>query len=314
MTNILSDAYWSGEFAITRNDLDRTAAHIHETACAHDLTALAKRVVRGRLLYGPDAGARAVPPWASDPSVRLWDPAGQWQIGDHAIVLTWSSALKRSAVMLGEIVAMDSSGANVAVDDKWSAERRFLFAAIGSGSANEWQETVRKAVETLRKGVSPEEQVEAVLLQHGHQVGGQLLDALQPDPRFVSLGRRWYLRELAAPLTEQQISALGWAMLQLDDAQPTETLVKLVEPPLAEGDRGLFGLYLAMRDRADLFSNADPGQRPRWVLAGPPPGPFVPRCAAYDPQTYEVLCLPDERASPEVAKHLWDLGLLQAVA
>ena len=35
--------------------------------------------------------------------------------------------------------------------------------------------------------------------------------------------------------------------------------------------------------------------------------------AAYDPETYEVLCLPDEPIPPEVIGRLWDLGLLKAV-
>jgi len=53
MSDPFSDRYWIEEFQITQADLDRIAAHIRDTGQAHDLTALARRVVRGRLRYGP---------------------------------------------------------------------------------------------------------------------------------------------------------------------------------------------------------------------------------------------------------------------
>ena len=107
--------------------------------------------------------------------------------------------------------------------------------------------------------------------------------------------------------------SLAWVMARQGEPQAVVELLPLVHPPLADGDPGLFGLYLAMRQRDDLFANADPGQRPRWARAGPPSGSFTPRFAAYDPQTYEVLCLADQAASPQTVQRLWELDLLQAV-
>lgn len=158
-----------------------------------------------------------------------------------------------------------------------------------------------------------ETQVEYVILEHGERVVSQLLDALRADERFVCLAGHWFLRELAVSPTEEQLTTLAWAMVSLEEPQSTAELVPRVEPPLAESDPGLFGLYLAMRDRPDLFENADPGQRPRWVLAGQPPGSCIPQYAAYDPETYEILCLPGKSAPPETVKRLWNLGLLKAV-
>jgi len=62
-----------------------------------------------------------------------------------------------------------------------------------------------------------------------------------------------------------------------------------------------------------IFANTNPGQRPRWVLAGPPPGGFTLRHAVYDPGTYKILCLPGQPAPPEVSERLWGLELLEAV-
>ena len=87
MTDPFSDRYWIEEFQVTKADLDRIAAHIREASQARDLTALAQRIVRGRLIHGPEtASIPARPAWAEDPSVRLWDPLGEWSEGDHTIV------------------------------------------------------------------------------------------------------------------------------------------------------------------------------------------------------------------------------------
>ena len=74
MSDVYDSAYWSDEFQVTQADLERIAAYIRETGQAHDLTELAKRVVRGRPRYGPEYRARARHALTSDPSVRLWDP------------------------------------------------------------------------------------------------------------------------------------------------------------------------------------------------------------------------------------------------
>ena len=66
-------------------DLDRIAAHIRETGQAHDLTALARRVVRGRLRHGPETSAPASSPWAEDRSVRLRDPLEKEALGVVAL-------------------------------------------------------------------------------------------------------------------------------------------------------------------------------------------------------------------------------------
>ncbi|MDY6875932.1 MAG: hypothetical protein SWK90_07000, partial [Chloroflexota bacterium] len=120
--------------------------------------------------------------------------------------------------------------------------------------------------------------------------------------RRLVRGRLRYGPETSAPAQP------AWAMVSLSEPRPTADLA-----PLAEGAPGLFGLYLALCDRSALFENADPGKRPRWILTAPPPGSCTPRHAAYDPETYEVLCLPDEPIPPEVIGRLWNLGLLKAV-
>ncbi len=315
MSDVYDSAYWSDEFQVTQADLERIAAHIRETGQAHDLTELAKRVVRGRLRYGPETSAPAQSSWASDPSVRLWDPAGEWKEGDHVIVRTWSYKTRQNTVTVGEVSKVEADGVlvHVMMDDIRDPIRKFERAAAGSPEAVTWHQTVRRALEAMQHSSNLEDSVQRIILKHGQRVVSQLLDALRADDRFVRLAGRWFLHELALSPTEEQLSALAWAMVPLEEPQPTDALVRLVRPPLPEGDPGLFGLYLVMRQHPEMFNNVDPELRPRWVLAGPPAGAFTPRHAAYDPHTYEILCLPNQPASPEIVRRLWDLELLRAV-
>jgi hypothetical protein len=313
MPNVYTDTYWTDEFEITTADLDRIATHIHETGQAHDLTALARRVVRGRLHYGPETSVPAQAIDIRDPSVRLWDPAGEWTSGDQIIaaVHSFEDGAWRHAPYVGEVVNVTAGRVSVQIDAL--DESKTYVTHASQDELEKWRRFVEDLVKARRESSDIEERVEFVILEHGERVVSQLFDALRADERFVRLAGRWFLHELAAPATDEQLAALAWAMVCLEEPQSTDDLVPLVQPPPAEGDPGLFGLYLAMRRRDDLFANADPGQRPRWVLAGPPPGSFTPRHAAYDPESYEVLCLPNEPASPETVHRLWELNLLEAV-
>jgi len=119
MANVYSDIYWTDEFDITIADLDRIAAHIRETAQAHDLTTLARRVVRGRLRFGPETSAPARPAWAEDPSVRLWNPAAEWKEGDQVIVAVGFPKSRRRTLhkpFVGEVIGVKRGNVEVRID------------------------------------------------------------------------------------------------------------------------------------------------------------------------------------------------------
>jgi len=311
MSDVYSDIYWTREFEVTVADLDRIASYIEETGQARDLTALARRVVRGRLRHGPETSPAAQPTWAKDPSVRVWDPGGIWHDGDRVIVARHLPGRIYRAVV-GRIVRVDSKGMEVELD-QGARLVTFLRAPPGSEKARNWHALVESAIENTLRSPQLELQIEGIILRHGERIVSQLFDSLQGDPRFVELHARWFLLDLAAFPTDHQLIALAWAMLQGEDPQPTEAVIPLAQPPLAEGDPSLFGLYLALRARPDLFINVSPGQRPSWTVAGPPPGGFIPRYAAYDPNTYEILCLPGQRTDENIVQRLWKLDLLRVV-
>ncbi len=315
MADVYTDHYWQSEFAVTEADMDRLEAHIAETGQAYELEALAKRIIRGRLRHGPEVSpaAHGVHTALADGSVRLWDPAGKWLAGDHVVIWTWSYARRANEVKIGEVIDQDQHYVYAWVEDSARQKRTLTRAKSGSKEANLWRKKVEEAVARLRRAQTLDEWTELIALEHGDRVASQILDALRADERFVRLAGRWFLRRIAMLPSEKQLAALAWAMLDLDEPQPTQDLLSLLDPPVTEGDAGLFGLYLGMRDRTDLFANADPGQRPRWVLAGPPPGPAVASHAAYDPDTHHVLCEPEETLDEDVAWRLWELDLFRVV-
>jgi hypothetical protein len=315
MADVYNDHYWQSEFAVAQADMDRLEAHIAETGQAYELEALAKRIIRGRLQYGAEVSPTAlgVKTALADQSVRLWDPYAEWQVGDQVVLWTWSYARRANEVKIGEVVGYDELRVRVLVEDSVYRERSLQRAVADPQKAERWRRTVEEAVARLRRAQTMDEWTELIALEHGDRVASQLLDALRADERFVRLAGGWFLHRLAVPPSEEQLAALAWAMLSLDEPQPTQDLLSLLDPPVTEGDAGLFGLYLGMRDRTDLFANADPGQRPRWVLAGPPPGPVVARYATYDPDTHCVLCEQGEAVGENVGQRLWKLNLFRVV-
>lgn len=315
MADVYTDHYWQSEFAVTEADMDRLEAHMAETGQAYELEVLARRIIRGRLRHGPEVSpaAHGVQTALADGSVRLWDPAGEWQAGDHVVIWTWGYAHRANEVKIGEVIDQDQQYVYAWVEDSARQKRTLTRAKSGSKEANLWRKKVEEAVARLRRAQTVDEWTELIALEHGDRVASQLLHALRADERFVRLAGRWFLRRLAAPPSEEQLANISWAMLGLDEPQPTQGLLALLDPPGTEGDAGLFGLYLGLRDRTDLFANADPGQRPHWILAGPPPGPAVASYAAYDPDTHYVLCEPDETLDENAARRLWELDLFRAV-
>jgi hypothetical protein len=309
-----SDTYWQSEFAITDADLDRLERFIEEQRAAQPLETLVKRVIRGRLRYGADtasvaSGSRAV---LRDRQARLWDPAAAWHAGEHAILWTYSYARQRNEVKIGVMVGQDQEAVLFEVDDTRDTRRIMQRARSDSRSAQTWRQTVENAVEQLRRAPEGIGRVDLIVLEHGSRVASHLLGALKADGRFVESVGRWFLRRLTVAPPGEQVAALAWAMLERETPEVWETSEVCRECGI-EDDAGRFGLHLAMAGQPGRFGNIGTPERPRWHLAGPPPGEVTARHAAYDPETYHVLSEPGERLDRAVSARLWELGLLRAV-
>lgn len=309
---MMNNADWIADFAVTQADLDRAAERMRAEGSAFDLSELTRRIVRGRLRHGVEDSPAALPAWLLDARIRPWDPAGEWKVGEYVIIWTWSHRRKRSEVMVSDVVQTDASYVYLGVDDTSQPVRKFPRAEAGSPNALLWHDTVWKAIEKLKSGSSEEEQIEAILLESQETILAQIREALRQDNRFVHLSGRWFLRELAAPPTENQLILLAWHLYAAGEAQSTEAMAPHLTPD-GPSDAALFGLYLALRDHPQWFQNSAPGQRPLWQVTRQPPANFVARHPAYDPQSYAILCVTGETVTLSTAQRLWENGLLAAV-
>lgn len=314
MTDVFDDVYWAEEFRITKADTERIASYIRRNDRAYDFTNLAKRVVRGRLRHGSESSAPVEISGVDASSVRTWDPAATWKIGDLAIVA--ASVIKGDKRVfvpsVGEITKMEKETVTLKID---SLEKSLSFSTIPKYSKDDlqkWRQFVEKLLDDWLGG-DLMSHVDYIFMKHGERVASQLLAALISDERFIGLSGRWYLKELATLLGEERIEAIAHYMLRKNRPQLLEDIMTVVSAHLEQGDTGLFGLYLTMQNKSEQFSNIGREDKPQWILAGPPLGPFTAKCDAFDPETYDVLCQPGDEVSPEIVKRLWDEGLLHAV-
>ena len=177
-----------------------------------------------------------------------------------------------------------------------------------------WRRSVEDLVRVLPDRSDESSLIDYALYRFGERVATSLLNALRQDVRFVAMEGQWFLRSLAVRSDRTQLDGLAQAMLVAADRPMTAAeLLPLVPPPVAEGAAGLFGLALTLQEHPDLFANVDAGPRPRWVLTGAPSGHYTARLAAYDPETWDVLCEPGEALDAATLQRLWSLGLLPVV-
>ena len=309
--DVYSNAYWTEAFTVTEADLNRLAGFIREQKQAQDLSGLVKRVVRGRLRHGHDLGkAASLGPSPSSSPVRLWDPAAEWQPGDHAIVIRRA---KGFIAVIGEVTDVTYEKAEFYLPDE-NRTIGYQRAEKGSENAHKWHTKVREIVAQKRATEGEAEWLELIILEYGERIAGLLLQALREDERFVLLDGRYFLHALAIPPDKEQLHQLAWSLLPESEPQSTAALLIRLPDVAGGNDAALFGLYLALGQSPHWFTNTQPEKRPLWRLAGPPPGTFTARYAAYDPDSYEILCLPGEEAQETAVSRLWQAGLLAAVA
>ena len=304
-------------FRVCGRDLSRIFGRIKATRSAEDLTTLARRLIQDRLQSGFRRDAPIVHPVTDRDQVRLWDPADAWHVGDRALfAVPEPGAGARSFVpRVGEVTQVRGKAVVVRLDGETGA--RIYGAAPAFGDAVgvvEWRQSVEDLVSALGDSADENAQVDSALWHYGEEIVTGLLAALRHDGRFCSLEGRWYLRSLAALPSATQLESLAHAMLpEVNRPLTAAELSRWVPPPVHAGDSGLFGLALGLHQRPDLFTNVDSDARPRWVLAGPPPGDLLARYAAFDPESFALLCEPGDVLAPETVQRLWELDLLGVV-
>jgi hypothetical protein len=301
-------------FRVTRIDLDRMAHRFEQTGLSCTLTELGRYVVAERLQDGYQEGCSI--PVAASPGerVRIWDPRSVWQAGDVVITagLALRDGLQVSRPVIGEVIRILGNSATLRVDGSGTPCIYGLMASDRhDATLDRWRSATEDAVAALRDRSDEESRIDHLLWARGERIWGELLDALREDARFIALRGQWFLRSLAVIPSRQELEVLARVLLRSSEGpwSPTD----LAPWHSGCGASSLFGLDLAMHAHPDLFTNIDPGAGPRWILAGPPPGPYTARQAAYDPESYQLLCEPGDLLPEEVVHRLWALDLLDVI-
>ncbi len=304
-------------FRVRARDLDRMARRIERTGEAHDLTQLTRRFIRGRLRYGMERGSVLASTPGAGERVRLWDPATVWHQGDWALfpVPTHRDRDRSHSPCFGEIVRVQGQSVVARLDGYVGT--RVYGMAIGDREGDavaEWRRSVEELVAILSESDEEHLRIDHVFWSRGATIASDIRGALCQDARFIALDGRWMLRRLIALPSSDQLEELARAMMfEVDRPLTADELVLRLVPPQAAGDAGVFGLAAALHERPDLFSRIPSGARSRWVVSALPPGSYRARLAAYDPETYVLLCEPGQALSPEVAQRLWELDLLPVI-
>ncbi len=302
---------------VSEQDLDRIAHWMQRTQMAYDLTALCRRLLAQRLRHGCELGdaSRCEVPVAD--AVREWDPVAAWQAGDRVLlpIPRYTDRFRVFAPVGGEILKRQGRTLVVRIDGQ-PGTRIYGIAAKGRNyeALERWRQSFEGTAAAVADCQDPELCIDHVLWLHGRAFLSHLLAALRQDRRFVELDGDWFLRRLAIRPSTAQVLGLAREMLWVADRPLTDLeLGHWMPSSEARGAAKRFGIALALTERPDLFTCIASGPHCRWVLSGPPPGPYRARYAAYDPETYVPLCEPGESLSPAVVARLWALGLLADV-
>jgi hypothetical protein len=307
------ERYWSRLFGVTQADLDLAAEMIpgQPPGQACDLTTIVRAVIAARLSRGPRLNSTPAPDnKAADPLVRQWDPEASWSVGDRGIfVVPDLDRVRGFAPWLGEIVQAGGDHVLARIDGRAAPE----VCALGPVARSRVGISAQARMAALAQSDDPGSWVDEVVWRFGGVVVSRLLGALKADDRFLELEGLWFLRALCRRPRERDLVAAAAALFEL--RAPSATLDWLAASATPGGQFSAaerFGWALALEERPDMFALVSALPQSRWALAGPPPVSLTARNAAYDPETYEVVCTPGDPLPPTVAKRLWNSGLLYA--
>lgn len=304
--------YWTRFFSVTQPDLTRLTTFIGSEKDVRTLTSLVRELIRSRLRLGPQlTGDASVRVRADTPSVRFWNPAETWQSGDHAIFAVSVPTSERTYRPRVGIVTRVEEEVVIASVDGISELRNFQKGE----SADTTEDKISSSdLEALFESDEEKQQVDYVMWRYGDILAEQVLAALLMDDRFLHLHGLWYLRALSPLLSEIQVMNLARGLFaHTDEPVPFDSLNPFVDPPLSASPIEGFGLLRTLLAHPALFQKVSTDPEPLWTLSGPPPGRWIARHAAYDPETFEVLCAPWEAINSEAAQRLWECHLFRAV-
>jgi hypothetical protein len=315
MTNYLTDAYWEQEFNVTPEDLNRLYVWVKEENCARTLTEFARRVVGGRLRFGPvpETSARTSEvEWESGKKFRLWDPAGNWHVGDRVIVLR-NKGKQNLVPFAGQIVKIKEPYVDVSIEDEGKTVTYNLAGEKSTITINvrkNIREAIQRRKEQIQEGGNTtelEENINLILMVFGERVFSLIQSSIQKDKRFLLEQDKWFVTDALVSIPTNDLDRLYWHLLENKTPHKLASLLTDLSLSFATYDVGLFSLYQALNQTPEKFCLTDAG----WIAIKPPPPPWHQAVSAfyvYDPATYAIILQPAQPLTLNLAERLEAFG------
>lgn len=311
MTDVFSEEYWSEQFNITQDDLQRITERLERESAPQDLKSIALRIIRGRLEHGHDLSPAVLSELTGKSSVRLWDPAGDWKVGDVVLVARHSGNDQDGdpihSAYLAEVMEIRVGLALIKIEHVGSI--KYSLASPGSLNAVQWHETVREVVEKKLQSDDLEQQAEGILLRYGERILSHLAETLHSDSRLTEFEGKWFPTKKLPRLDDADLKLMHRTALQ----QPSLTLDELMAQ--VKKNVSIDETFLRVAIQATLegaphrFEKTGTSAQPQWKARLPEPSQAEVTHFAYDPQTYEILCRPGQRLTQKNAQRLQELNL-----
>jgi hypothetical protein len=314
MTNIHTEEYWSSRFDITREDLNRAAMRLERAGAPRDLKVIALPIIKGRIEHGHDPSLSAQSELNGSPSIRLWDPAAEWQVGDVVLLADDRFGNSKYESFLGEIVYIDQDLAEIEIDELQRAKTCIrtlpgMKSAQTRGAAETWRNLVSELVEKKLHSGDLDEQAEGILLKYGERILTSLAGALGGDPSFTSLAGKWYPVHSLRHLENESLQAIHHFLVQNQPASLDDILPIINAGPTTDVSLLKMAIQTALQQSPEGFENIGTSARPQWKARLPAHNQAEVIHFAFDPQTFEILCRPGQRLSQRTAHRLQELNL-----
>lgn len=311
MTDVFSEEYWSEQFNITQDDLQRITERLERESAPQDLKSIALRIVRGRLEHGHDLSPAVLSELTGKSSVRLWDPAGDWQVGDVVLVARHSGNDQEGdpihSAYLAEVMEIRDGLAFIKIEN--IGVKKYSLARPGSQDAINWHKTVREVVEKKLQSDDLDQQAEGILLRYGERVFSRLADTLQSDSRLTELEGKWFPTKKLPHLDGASLKLMHRTVLQQPSLTVDELMAQVKKNVPIDETFLRIAIQSALEGAPHRFEKTGTSSQPQWKARLPEPSQAEVTHFAYDPRTYEILSRPGQRLTQKNAQRLQELNL-----
>ena len=311
---MLDENFWVKKFDITINDLERIINFIEEAGSPVSIVDISKRIIIGRLKYGEDLSPAVLSNWSGKDSIRLWDPAADWEKNDNVIVLvsSYDSGNIKHQLVIGVIkeINLEKNFVCVRSDGK---EIKYELAEPNSEKAIKWHNFVRQTVAKFASSSTLEDRVIAVFTEFGGKIASRLQEVLITDNRFINLGQFWFQTKLVEDIPQTALIELYSIITSSNYPLSLDTIINKIQPTKSEELIQKFKIKKALLTNPILFTKHETEEGITYQVHIPDIDHMQIVNYAYDPETYEIICSPGEKPTQKTIDKLTEYGLLAGV-